>query len=270
MNSPLNPPRGVLHQRLEHGEFQHTRRAPSTALAGLVEHYWHVSWDLRDLPVQQQETLPHPSVHYVVEPGATAIYGVHTGRYVRTLEGQSYAFGIKFKPGSFYPFYRKAVSSLTDRSVNATEIFAARATRFESDVSNSQSVDEMVTAAEKMLLTNIPPDDPNVLRINTWAANIAADRDITSVEELVNRTGLPKRTLQRLFNEYVGVGPKWVINRYRLHEAIAQLQAGNLIIWADLALKLGYFDQAHFIRDFRKLIGRSPAEYAQSQGKHGR
>jgi hypothetical protein len=52
MTAGVDQPRGVLHQRLEHGEFQHARRAPSSRLADLIEHYWYVSWDLRDLPAQ--------------------------------------------------------------------------------------------------------------------------------------------------------------------------------------------------------------------------
>lgn len=260
-------PRGVLHQRLEHGEFQHARRPPSPALAGLVEHYWYVAWDLRGLPPQQQETLPHPNVQFVVESGLTAIYGVHTGRFIRLLEGQGSVFGIKFKAGGFFPFYRKPVSGLMDRSLDPSQIFGTHATRFEKDVLASDSIDAMSSAAEWLLLSHLPPEDSNVARISTWAAQIASDRSLTSVEELALRTGLTKRALQRLFNQYVGIGPKWMINRYRLHEAVAQLQAGIPIAWTELALELGYFDQAHFIRDFRKMIGRAPSEYARIQGK---
>ena len=70
------------------------------------------------------------------------------------------------------------------------------------------------------------------------------------------------RTLQRLFRRYVGVGPKWVLQRYRLHEAAERIADGYDGDWAALALDLGYFDQAHFIKDFKALVGCSPAEYA--------
>lgn len=263
----MGKPRGVLHQRLEQGEFQHARRAPSVALAGLVEHYWHVSWDLRDLPAQRQETLPHPNVHFVVEPGLTAIYGVHTGRFVRQLEGLGRVFGIKFKAGGFFPFYGEPVSSLQNRSLAPSRIFGEDAARFEADVFDSTDIDAMTEAAERLLLAHLPSADPNVAHVAARVASIASDRSLTSVDALVQQTGLSKRALQRLFNQYVGVGPKWVINRYRLHEAIAQLQAGSPVMWTELALALGYFDQAHFIRDFRKLVGRSPAEYARDEGK---
>jgi AraC-like DNA-binding protein len=267
MNTGADQPRGVLHRRLEQGEFQHARRSPSSALAALIEHYWYVSWDLRGLPAQQQETLPHPNVHYVVEAGSTAIYGVHTSRFVRQLEGQGRVFGIKFKAGGFFPFSRMPVSSLMDRSLEPLRIFGDDAARFETDVFASASFDAMSAAAEKLLLAHLPHDDPNVAEVSSLVASIASDRSLTSVEELALRTGLTKRALQRLFNQYVGVSPKWVINRYRLHEAVAQLQAGVPIAWTDLALELGYFDQAHFIRDFRKLVGRTPAEYARREGK---
>ena len=82
-----------------------------------------------------------------------------------------------------------------------------------------------------------------------------------------NEFGVGVRTLQRLFDETVGVSPKWVIQRYRLHEAAARMAAAAAIDWADIALELGYADQAHFIRDFRKLVGRSPADYVKVFGK---
>ncbi|GLQ44975.1 AraC family transcriptional regulator [Dyella lipolytica] len=267
MNTDTDAPRGVLHQRLAEGEFQHVRRPPSPALADLIEHYWYVSWDLRDLPAQQQETLPHPNVQFVVEPGSTAIYGVHTRRFIRPLEGAGQVFGIKFKAGGFYPFLRTSVSSLMDRSLDPAKIFGADAARFDMEVSASDSIDAMSSAAERLLLAHRPPDDANVVRVSTLVAGIAADRSLTSVEQLAVQSGLTKRSLQRLFNHYVGISPKWVINRYRLHEAIAQLQAGAPIVWTELALQLGYFDQAHFIRDFRRLVGRSPAEYARNEGR---
>ena len=71
--------------------------------------------------------------------------------------------------------------------------------------------------------------------------------------------------MQRLFQQYVGIGPKWVISRYRLHEAVEQLAADRSVDWTRLALDLGYFDQAHFIRDFKRLVGRTPADFVREE-----
>ena len=69
------------------------------------------------------------------------------------------------------------------------------------------------------------------------------------------------RGLQRLFAEYVGIGPKWVIRRYRLHEVTARMAADGAIDWAALALDCGYFDQAHLIHEFREFSGLTPTAY---------
>jgi AraC-like DNA-binding protein len=69
------------------------------------------------------------------------------------------------------------------------------------------------------------------------------------------------RTLQRLFARYVGVGPKWVLARYRIHDAVTELDAGYTGPLADLAASLGWYDQAHFVRDFARLVGEPPDSY---------
>jgi len=263
MSHDPGKPRGVLRPRLEQGEFQHLRRAPSVDLAGLVEHHWCVSWDLRGLPAQQQETLPHPNVHLVIGRGESQIHGVHSGRFTTTLDGLGFVFGVKFKAGGFHPFLRAPVSTLMDRSIDVAEVFGADGQALVDHVLDCSGMDAMAALAEDFLRQRMPAPDPNVQRVSVLVASIADDRSVTSVDHLTERTGLNKRALQRLFQQYVGIGPKWVIKRYRLHEAVAQLQEGRPVVWADLALELGYFDQAHFIRDFRQLVGRTPAEYAK-------
>ena len=69
-------------------------------------------------------------------------------------------------------------------------------------------------------------------------------------------------TLERTFRRCVGVGPKWILRRFRVHEACERIAAGAPPCWSALAAELGYFDQAHFIRDFKSQVGRTPAEYA--------
>ncbi|MGH3243290.1 MAG: helix-turn-helix domain-containing protein, partial [Spirillospora sp.] len=77
------------------------------------------------------------------------------------------------------------------------------------------------------------------------------------------------RGLQRLFHEYVGIGPKWVIRRYRMLEAAGRAEAGARVGWADLAAELGYTDQAHFTRDFTAAVGTPPARYAREASTGG-
>jgi AraC-like DNA-binding protein len=90
---------------------------------------------------------------------------------------------------------------------------------------------------------------------------IAADPALLRVDELAEALGTGTRRPQRIFAEYVGVAPKWVIRRYRMQEAANRAGAG--VDWAALSAELGYADQAHFTRDFSRVIGISPAQYAR-------
>jgi transcriptional regulator GlxA family with amidase domain len=117
---------------------------------------------------------------------------------------------------------------------------------------------QRIAAMEDGMRAKEPADDPRVAEISELYA--AMLRGPMSVEELCSHAGYSKRTLQRLFREYVGVTPKWVLQRVRLHEAAERMADGERD-WPRLAVELGYFDQAHFIKAFKAAIGRSPADY---------
>jgi len=269
VNTGVGKARGVLKAPASPGTFEHVRLAPTPALGDLVEHFWMVRWDLGAHPPQQRETLPHPNVHIVFERGCSRIFGVHAARFTRVLEGAGCVFGVKFRAGGFRPFLGRPVVSLSETSLPLPALFGTTAATLEQDVLAGTDATAMAEVATRFLLAHRPPPDPQVERVATIVADIARDRDLARVEQLVERHALGKRALQRLFSEYVGVSPKWVIARYRLHEAIEQLAAGAPPDWAALALQLGYFDQAHFIRDFRKLVGRTPGEYARALNASG-
>ncbi len=120
-----------------------------------------------------------------------------------------------------------------------------------------------IAAIEHFLRERLPAPDPTVALIDTIVAEIFARREIQRVEDLAAGFGYSARSLQRLFSDYFGVSPKWVLRRYRLQEAADRLSEGRARSLEALALELGYFDQAHFNRDFKSLVGRTPAEYAR-------
>lgn len=255
--------RGVLWPVAASGKLLHGRVAASEPLRGVVQHFWSVRWDLRGANPFVPETLPHPNVHLVFEAEGARIVGVHTGRFTTRLEDRGWVFGVKFRPGAFRPYFGRSVASLRDRSAPIDEVFGTKGAALARQVSDLRGEAEKAAAVERFLNERKTPSDPNVERVGNIVDEIAENRDIVSVEQLVELGRFGKRTLQQLFNAYVGVGPKWVINRYRLHEAVERLQEGAHISFTELAMELGYFDQAHFNRDFRKLVGCTPAAFAR-------
>ncbi len=213
--------------------------------------------------MSSSENLPYPSVHLVIEEGKSGIFGVTSGKFSRLLEGQGCAFAIKFRPGAFYPFVNSPGSHFTDKSTSLSEVFGADGNTLEAAILAVEEDERRIELAEVFLRGRHPERDERVELINEIIEHIAADRETTKVDDLQNRFNLTKRTLQRLFSRYVGVSPGWVIRRYRLYEAADHLAKGEIVDWPRLAADLGYFDQAHFIKDFKKMIGVSPGEYAR-------
>ena len=266
MKSTIWESRGILNLKAGKAKFQLSRHLPAQDLCFFVERYWIVSWDLRGQEPYVQETLPYPCVNLVFEKDRTAVHGVETGKFARLLEDRGQVFGIKFKPGGFYPFVKWPISQLTNNSICFMEVFGFDCKALEDAILTCEDEGEKVALAEDFLRERLPEKDKNVRVINEIVDYIIAHREITKVEDVVSRFNLSKRSLQRLFRQYVGVTPKWMIKRYRLHEVAERLAGGELEDWPKMVLELGYSDQAHFIKDFKMIVGRTPAEYAKLVG----
>jgi AraC-like DNA-binding protein len=261
-----DPPRGILKtSAADHQRYRHERYHPSPDLEPYVEHYWAVEWDLRGQAPELAETLPHPSAHMVFEQdGGSRIWGPARAKFSRLLVDKGGVFAVKFTPGGFYPFVGVPVSKFSDTTATLHDVFGAEGDALDRAVLAENSDISRIGAVEDFLRARITEPDENVARITEIVYAVAKVREILKVEDLINRYGFNKRTLQRLFAKYVGVSPKWVIQRYRLHEAAEQLAAGVSVSQATIAMNLGYSDQAHFVRDFKAIVGLSPAAYARA------
>ncbi len=102
--------------------------------------------------------------------------------------------------------------------------------------------------------------------MNELVAEAERRREIRRAEQLADVAGVSLRVLQRLFTEYVGIGPKWVIQRFRILDAAAAAHAERPVDWAALAQDLGFSDQAHLTRVFTQVVGTPPATYRRDPG----
>ena len=283
--------RGVLRPDLAATHFRLDRHAPSDALAPFVDYYWIPRWDLRGKPSYEQTILPHPNVNLVFEASGAGIFGVDRRLFTRSLSGLGLAFGVRFTAGGFRPFWQAPISQLTDRVVPAARLFGPRAEKArqaimggpdpddraaddaraadEAWAADQRAADEraaddarMIGFAEALLHSMLPERDPQAEQAAALVARITDDPGLRRVDQLSASAGMTPRTLQRLFADYVGVSPKWVMRRARLHEAAERADSGEPVDWACLAADLGYADQAHLTRDFTVTIGVPPSRYA--------
>jgi len=254
--------RGVLRPDLAAGRFDLVRLAPSAPLAPFVEYYWIVRWDLRGQSPHEQTILPHPNVHLVFEVSGTGIYGVDRSLFVRQLSGLGEALGVRFRAGCFRPFWGAPISQLSDRVVPATRVFGPLAEKTRQAIMLAETDADMASHAESLLYSALPERDPVAEQAARVVALITSDSSLRRVDQLSLAVGLSVRSLQRMFGDYVGVSPKWVMRRARLHEAASRADDAEPVDWAALARDLGYADQAHLTRDFTATIGVPPSRYA--------
>lgn len=265
-DASVGPPRGILQTTIASGTFTHSRQSPAPELSPWILHYWMVAWDLRPDEAPVVETLPHPNVQLVfsTEDAHARVHGIHTKRFIRPLHGRAQVFGVKFRAGGFFPFFRAPVSALRSKTVPAAPIFGPEIDHLIPALAGPAGEPQRIHLANDFFRCRMPAPDAEAATAANLVELVLKNPEVRRVADLSARSGLSDRSLQRLFQRYVGVSPKWVICRYRLHELVEHLHRGESIDWAGLAAELGYFDQSHLIRDFRSLTGRSPERYRLS------
>lgn len=243
---------------------------PSPSLAELITYFWSVHWDLPDGVVHDQQVVPQATMHMVSEADSVAVFGIDTHRFVRHLQGRSYALGIRWRTGGFAAVSGHDAIELTDRVVPVSELLGPQVHTEFADVINRSTPAEQVAACEQLLAPLVRPRQPDAVRVEAWCQLIDTETTLTRVDQLAARTGVSVRSLQRLFTRHLGIGPKWVIRRRRILDVLAHTAADRLAQygppeWADLANRLGFSDQAHLTRMFTDVVGTSPQRYVRGQ-----
>ncbi len=254
---------GILNKKNSHNHFDLKRIKPSEGIDFFVKHYWIIRWDLANKGPFTQEVIPNPCINLVFEKNKTAIFGIKKGKSRHSLSGSGMVIGVKFKPGGFYPFLKRPLSTLTNGSLSLEEAFQMNSETLEQTILSQTSNEMLVHSVENFLQTVLPEPDQQVILLNQMIDEVNYHDDIVTVDQICQHFSINKRSLQRLFNDYVGVGPKWVIKLYRLQQAAEKIEQLNINSINDLAYDLGYYDQAHFIKDFKNFIGKTPLAYSK-------
>lgn len=265
----LNPRRGLQH-------FELTRFEVDERLKDFVSLLWSVRWDLGS-EQHDQEILPFPRVNLSFQHQEARIVGPSAERFVANLTGAGSVLGVRFEPAGFAPFSDRPMSQWLGGHASVAETFGSAGGELVraldetcgSFARSDLSLERLGTAQrliETFLLercASVTESDRETLRrLNALVERAQGDRDLTRAEQLAEIFGCSLRSLQRLFERYVGVSPKWVLCRARAQEAAERVSWGEDVDWVSLALELGYHDQAHFIRDFKAQIGFTPTAYA--------
>ena len=245
------------------------RYGPSQPLVPLVKRYWVPVWSVPEPQVQR--TLQHPACLIVVSNTYARFYGVARGLSTVVLEGDGWAVGTMLTPGAGALVLGGPVTRMTDRYVDLAEIstidaaglVAAIRAAMDAAPHDPAAHRACISAIEGRLSALLPLDGTGQL-VNDLVSWIQDHPEITRVTDLAAHLGSTERALQRLVLHRVGLTPKWLIQRRRLHDAVERLKSGSVSL-AELAAELGYADQAHLTHDFRAVTGMTPGAFLGDQ-----
>jgi AraC-like DNA-binding protein len=247
-------------------------RTETTAdLEPWVEYHWTLAWDLPAGATYPSAVLPHPAANLSVEHGAdreeaagevVLVTGVTTRRFEVDVRGRGWVHGVKLRPGGLVALTGADAKALVDRTLPAQDVLPGRVHDALAELDPGTPPAEATAVACAALAPLVPTaTEASYDLLLHVVADMLGDRTLLRVEQVAERHALSRRALERLFARYVGVGPKWVLARYRMHDVVTALDEGYAGSLADLAAAYGWFDQAHFGRDFSALVGVAPSDY---------
>ncbi|WP_211357319.1 helix-turn-helix transcriptional regulator [Nocardioides rubriscoriae] len=247
------------------------RTETSEVLAPWVEYHWTLAWDLPDGTTYPSAVIPHPAANLSVEHGAgraeaqgevVLVTGVTTRRFDVEVVGRGWVHGVKLRPGGLVALTGTDAKGLVDRTVPARDVLPVEVHDALAALAPGTPTTEATDLACAALAALVPPaGEPSYDLLLHVVEHMLTDRSLLRADQVAERHGLSRRALERLFARYVGVGPKWVLARYRMHDVVTALDDGYAGSLADLAAAYGWFDQAHFSRDFTALVGVPPSGY---------
>jgi AraC-like DNA-binding protein len=249
-------------------------RSPAEALQTYIEHYWFVSQapgeivglrvdvfvDARadlvfnfDAPYRR-EVIGGPTV----ELGASNLDAQRLTPIRIIQRGSVRIAGVRFRLGGLAPFAREALAPFTDRTPAPEEVLGAEALTLESDLDDGPTPDEAAALLDAFFLDRFIAPPAGFARA---LDALVATGGRASVAELSDAAAASHRQTERLFARHLGIPPKTVGRIVRFQGALRALMADPGCPLGEIAVDAGYYDQAHFIRDFRLFSGGVPRGY---------
>ncbi|MFN8375083.1 MAG: helix-turn-helix domain-containing protein [Anaerolineae bacterium] len=239
---------------------------PHPALAAYVQCYWSIAQSAQPLT---NHVLPDGCIDVMFSVTAGACFADVVGTMLSAasvpLEPATTFLGVRFKPGGALPFLRVSAQTLTDGVLRLDDVWPSVTRDLSEQIHDAPTLAAKVARLEAELLRRvlaIPAVD--VLTLNT-IHYIRAARGRVSVRELSTHAALSERQLERRFREHTGLSPKLFARLIRFRSAAMLLQQQPQLAVQDLVFASGFYDQAHFIHDFKAFAGVTPSEYQAQQ-----
>lgn len=195
------------------------------------------------------------------------ICGPHSEFFVIDTASQASVMGVHFKPGGAFPFFKAPAAELHNIHLSLDTLWGAEAGYLREQMLEAKTVEAKFRRLEQSLLAH------TTRPLARHPAVCFALKELQSlptrpISDVTGQIGLSQRRFIQVFNEEVGLTPKLYCRVRRFQQVLHLIKQEQQVEWADVASTCGYFDQAHFIHDFRAFSGLNPTTYLAQRSAH--
>jgi AraC-like DNA-binding protein len=261
---------------------KYSEHGPSPALRPYVDCFWFLEGS-EGAEAGAAPILPDGRMELIVNYGdpfqrlrgnvseiqpRSFLTGQMTGPIVLRPARDAGILGIRFKPGGAYPFFNFPQSEILDQTASLDWLWGRLAREIEERVCAATRQSDKIGVMERILVAKLKTRTNMML--DAAIAEILASDGLIYVEDIARGLGTSRRNLERQFKDHVGIGPKMLARILRFQRIFKTLEENASDRWISIALECGYYDQPHFIREFREFSGKSPAAYFADEAELSR
>jgi AraC-like DNA-binding protein len=218
----------------------------------------------------QEDAIPLFDCHSQIQCGSTRgirICGVHSQSFIIENVRKVCFMGVHFKAGGGVPFFGLPAGELHNQIVSLDQLWNHRADELRECLLEALTLETRFLILERFLLTLMAQPSKHHPAVD-FALREFGRSPVPTVKTVTDKIGLSDRYFGQLFRDAVGLTPKLFCRVQRLRQVLDLLAVKEQVDWMDVALTCGYFDQAHFIHDFRTFAGCTPTAYLEQRGFH--
>ena len=200
-------------------------------------------------------------------PG-TLLCGPHSNFFVIDTAEQNSVMGIHFKPGGAFPFFPLPVEELHDQHVSLADLWGHEAALLRERLLEAATPEKKFQVLESCLMAQAFKPLEWHRAVGYALALFRNIHTAPAISSVADQIGISSRRFIQLFSNQTGLTPKLFCRVRRFQQALQHIHKGKEFDWVDVAGDCGYFDQAHFIHDFREFSGMSPTTYLALKTEH--
>jgi len=187
------------------------------------------------------------------------------GQLTRPLEieptGETGIFSVRFHPDGFMPFSTISIKEIENTTVSLEKLFGKIGLEIEQAILKANSTTERIKLVETFLLNRLADTETVDQIVKSTVETILTANGQLSIDEISKQKNINRRQLERKFSSTIGLSPKQLSKTIRLQATLKMLLNKKFTSLTALAYESEYYDQAHFIKDFKELTGFTPKEF---------